>query len=182
MSFSSELGERWRSMILLGVCCGICSCRKDGHESNCRGFVSRSQLIPPKPLILTLLRSSIITDLGRLARQEMPLSKICSHLWGRVAASTDGMLVSSPSTISGMEFCTGLLVLRHLDTPVLACASRATQPVPIRRALSIGPQGEIRDCSCGIYTDNYRRNPSAATHSLMASYVEQVLSQCQSST
>jgi hypothetical protein len=67
--------------------------------------------------------------------------------------------------------------------PIQERAFRAVKHVPIRRIHFIGPRGTSAKLisACSLAKAKCR-NPTAATHSIMATYVEEVLTQCKSST
>jgi hypothetical protein len=128
-------------------------------------------------------RLSTITDWGRRVLQVMHSSRICSHLWGRDIDNTVGTSALRRLTAYGRAFCMAVLEPRRLVIPTQAFVFRVVKRAQIRRAPCIICQGGICiQSGLNSIADSICRCPSAATHSIMAAYVDEVLTQCKSST
>jgi hypothetical protein len=128
-------------------------------------------------------RSSTITDWGRRVLQVMHSSRICSHLWGQDIDNTVRTSALCRLTAYGRAFFMAVLEPRHFVIPTQASVFRVVKCAQIRRAPYIICQGGIHiQSGVSSIADSICRCPSAATYSIMAAYVDEVLTQCKSST
>jgi hypothetical protein len=128
-------------------------------------------------------RSSTITDWERRVLQVMHSSRICSHLWERGIDNTVGTSALRRSTAYGRASFMAVREPRRLVIPTQASVFRVVKRAQIRRAPCIICQGGICiQSGLNSIADSICRCPSAATHSIMAAYVDEVLTRCESST